>query len=168
MTDDEQRSRHQPVEEDMAMQQRVWRFERLGWYLLSGVVLLALAGVFGRGPLSHAQASSADGRVLVQYARLSRSGVLESLQIRVRGPSNGQVQVLLDGDLFREASLETVQPQPLRSRSEGQGLKLQLGTGTDGTATLYLSLRAETPGRLQGRVSLGPDSEARFSTFIYP
>ena len=168
MTDDEQRSRHQPVEEDMAMQQRVWRFERLGWYLLSGVMRRALAGGGGRGPLSHAQASSADGRVLVQYARLSRSGVLESLQIRVRGPSNGQVQVLLDGDLFREASLETVQPQPLRSRSEGQGLKLQLGTGTDGTATLYLSLRAETPGRLQGRVSLGPDSEARFSTFIYP
>lgn len=152
----------------MSMQQRVWRFERLGWYLLSGVMLLALAGVFGRGPLSHAAASSADGRIQVQYARFSRSGVLESLQIRVKGPSNGQVQVLLDGDLFREASLETLQPQPQRSRSEGQGLQLQLGTGTDGTATLYLSLRVEAPGRLQGRVSLGPDSETRFSSFIYP
>lgn len=168
MTEDEQRSRHQPVEENIAMQQRVWRFERVGWYVLSLVMLLALAGLFGRGPLSQGQASSADGRVQVQYARLSRSGVTEHLKITVRGPHNGQVQVLLDGELFREASLETLQPQPLRSRSEGQGLALQLETGTDGTATLYLTLRADTPGSLEGRVSLGPDSVVHFSSFIYP
>ena len=51
MADDELVSRQQPVQEDMTMQQRVWRFERVGWYLLVVIVLLGLAGVFGNGPL---------------------------------------------------------------------------------------------------------------------
>ncbi|MEN5223510.1 MULTISPECIES: hypothetical protein [Pseudomonas] len=51
MDEDELASRHYPVEEDMRMQQRVWRFERVGWYALVLVVLLGLAGLFGNGPL---------------------------------------------------------------------------------------------------------------------
>ena len=167
MTEDEQRSRHQPVEENMAMQQRVWRFERVGWYVLSLVMLLALAGLFGRGPLSQGQASSADGRAgaIRALEPQRRDGTPEDhgtwpAQRAGRGPAGWE--------LFREASLETLQPQPLRSRSEGQGLALQLETGTDGTATLYLTLRADTPGSLEGRVSLGPDSVVHFSSFIYP
>lgn len=33
-------SRQHPVQEDMTIQQRVWRFERLGWYVLVFIVLL--------------------------------------------------------------------------------------------------------------------------------
>lgn len=51
MDEDELASRHYPVEDDMRMQQRVWRFERVGWYALVLVVLLGLAGLFGNGPL---------------------------------------------------------------------------------------------------------------------
>jgi hypothetical protein len=43
MNDDERVSRRHPVEEDMPMQQRVWRFERVGWYAL---VLIVLMGTF--------------------------------------------------------------------------------------------------------------------------
>ncbi len=83
MADDELVSRQQPVQEDMTMQQRVWRFERVGWYLLVVIVLLGLAGVFGNGPLSNAQVTSADGRLHVEYQRLSRSGTTDSLRITV-------------------------------------------------------------------------------------
>lgn len=41
MPEDEWASRRNPVQEDMSMQQRVWRFERVGWYVLVVIVLLA-------------------------------------------------------------------------------------------------------------------------------
>lgn len=47
MSEDELLSRRHPVQEDIPMQQRVRRFERVGWYVLVAIVLLALAGLFG-------------------------------------------------------------------------------------------------------------------------
>lgn len=61
MTDDELLSRQHPLREDMAMQQRVWRFERVSGYELVVIVLFGLAGVFG-----------------MRRARLTGDNILES------------------------------------------------------------------------------------------
>lgn len=168
MTDDEQASRRYPVHEDMHLQRRVWRFERAGRYALLVLVVAALAGLFGNGPLSQGAVESADGRVQVEYQRFSRSGAVDSLRIRVQGTAGEPLQVLLGGSLFREASIETLQPEPLASLSQGRALLLRVGTGADGVATLYLTLRADTVGTLDGLVRAGPTSAVRFSTFVYP
>ncbi|MBK4997861.1 hypothetical protein IAE37_000137 [Pseudomonas sp. S31] len=166
MHDDE--SRQYPVEEDMPMQRRVWRFERIGWYVLLLIVLLALAGAFGNGPLSEATAVSADGRLRVDYPRLSRAGTTESLRITVHGTPGEPLQLLLGGSLLREASIETLQPEPQASLSHGKSLLLELGTSGDGIATLYLTLRSEHVGSLEGVARIGPSSAVRFTIFLYP
>ncbi|MDN4497554.1 hypothetical protein QYE73_09745 [Pseudomonas mosselii] len=168
MSEDELVSRRHPVQEDMPMQQRVWRFERVGWYVLVTMVLLALAGLFGNGPLSDAEVVSQDGRVRVEYQRLSRSGTTDSLFITVQGTPGQPVEVQLAGSLLRDASIETLQPEPQRSMSHGQAMLFQLGTRHDGVATLYLTLRSEHVGTLEGSVRAGPKSAVRFSTFLYP
>lgn len=96
MSEDELLSRRHPVQEDMPMQQRVWRFERVGWYVLVAIVLLALAGLFGNGPLSDAEVVSQDGRVRVEYQRLSRSGTTDSLFITIQGIPGRPVEVQLE------------------------------------------------------------------------
>ncbi len=168
MNEDEQVSRQYPVEENMSMQRRVWRFERVGWYALLLIVLLALAGVFGNGPLSDATAMSSDGRLQVDYQRLSRAGTTDSLRITMRGAPGEPVQLLLGGSLLRAASIETLQPEPQASLSHGKSLLLQVGTSADGLATLYLTLRSEHVGRLEGVARIGPNTAVRFSTFLYP
>ncbi|TDJ76238.1 hypothetical protein E2H86_14075 [Pseudomonas putida] len=150
------------------MQQRVWRFERVGWYVLVAIALLALAGLFGNGPLSDAEVVSQDGRVRVEYQRLSRSGTTDSIFITVQGIPGQPVEVQLEGSLLRDASIETLQPEPQRSMSHGQAMLFQLGTKQDGVATLYLTLRSEHVGTLQGSVRAGPESAVHFSTFLYP
>ncbi|MEB6592207.1 hypothetical protein MXM82_24225 [Pseudomonas asiatica] len=168
MPEDELVSRGHPVQEDMPMQQRVWRFERIGWYVLVVIVLLALAGLFGNGPLSDAEVVSQDGRVKVEYQRLSRSGTTDNLFITVQGTPGQPVMVELEGTLLRQASIETLQPEPQASMSHGPALLLQLGTSKDGMATLYLTLRSEHVGTLEGVVRAGSNSAVHFSTFLYP
>ncbi|WP_256669367.1 hypothetical protein [Pseudomonas sp. MN1F] len=150
------------------MQQRVWCFERVGWYVLVVIVLLALAGLFGNGPLSDALAMSPDGRVQVAYQRISRSGTSDHLRITVRGTPGQPVRLLLGGNLLREASIEMLQPEPEKSLSQGQSLLLQLGTSEDGIATLYLTVRSDFIGTLEGLVSAGQGSAVHFSTFLFP
>lgn len=168
MSDNESISRSEPIQENMPMQQRVWRFERVGWYVLVLIVLLALAGLFGNGPLSDAEVMSQDGRLKVEYQRLSRSGTTDNLFITVRGIPGQPVTVELEGSLLRKASIETIQPEPQMSMSHGPALLLQLGTSKDGMATLYLTLRSEHVGTLDGTVRAGPQSAVNFSTFLYP
>ncbi len=165
---DEESARHYPVSEDMRMQRRVWRFERLGWYALVGVVGLSLAGLFGNGPLSERTVRSADGRVQVEYARFTRNGAAEQLRIRVQGKPDSEATLLLGGSMFRDLTIETLQPQPLVSVSQGRALLLHLGTDRDGFATLYVTLRNDNIGQFSGTARVGPDSAVRFSTFVYP
>lgn len=167
-TQDEGHSRQFPVSEDMRMQRGVWRFERFGWYALVIVVGLALAGLFGTGPLSERTARSPDGRVEVEYARFTRNGAAEQLRIRVQGKPDDQATLLLDGSMFRDLTVETLQPQPLASLSQGQALLLHLGTDADGIAMLYMTLRNDGVGAFSGQARVGPNSVVRFSTFVYP
>ncbi|MBA1204130.1 hypothetical protein G7009_20630 [Pseudomonas capeferrum] len=168
MTVKEEVSRRQPVEEDMRRQHRAWRFERLGWYGLVLIVVMALAGVFGHGPLSEQSVASVDGRLQVDYQRFSRNGSVENLKIRVKGQPSAQVALLLDGPLVREATIETLQPEPLMSQSQGRALLLHLATDAEGEAALYLSLQYEGIGPLRARARVGSTSAVTFTTFIYP
>jgi hypothetical protein len=168
MPNDEMISRSHPIQENMPMQKRVWRFERVGWYVLVIIVLLALAGLFGNGPLSDAEVVSQDGRLKVEYQRLSRSGTTDNLFITIQGSPGQPVMVELEGSLLREASIETMQPEPQVSMSHGPALLLQLGTSKDGMATLYLTLRSEHVGSLEGVVRSGSNTKVHFSTFLYP
>lgn len=45
------------IEEDLDFQRRMWRLQQIGWALLVLVVVAALLGLFGKGPLSRAVAS---------------------------------------------------------------------------------------------------------------
>ncbi|MGE1527086.1 hypothetical protein ACUDA6_13765 [Pseudomonas ceruminis] len=158
MSEDERVSRRHPVQEDMPMQQRVWRFERAGWYVLVTVVLLALACLFGNGPLSDAEVVSQDGRVRVEYQRLSRSGTTDNLFITVQGIPGQPVEVQLEGSLLREASIEyrDITTGATTVASHGQAILFQLGTKQDGVATLYLTLCS--PAQKLSRCSGAPGS----------
>lgn len=161
-------SREFPIREDVRVQRRVWALERIGWYVLLAVVIAALAGVFGNGPVSHRTVTSTDGRVEVEYARFSRNGAAEHVDIRVKGAPDAQVKLLLDGPMFRDLTVESMQPQPMASVSQGRALLLHLKTDADGVARLYLSLRNDSVGSIVGKARAGSGSAVRFATFVYP
>ena len=83
-------------------------------------------------------------------------------------PPGKPVILLLGGTLLQEASIETLQPEPQVSRSHGEALLLELGTSEDGVATLYLTLRSDYVGTLEGSVRAGPSSAVHFTSFLYP
>lgn len=166
-SEDETASRSHPIIEDMPLQRKVWLFERVGWYGLMIVVILTLLGLFSDGPLSHQEVRSKDGRLRLEYERFSRNGASENMIINVQGEPDSQIEVLIGGSLLKGMTLESLQPQPLRSTSQGGALNLQLRTDFQGIATLYLNLRSENTGIYSTTVSVGPTA-LQLRKFIYP
>ncbi len=119
-------SRSYPVNEDMTLQRKVWRFERWGWYGLVVLMALTLAGLFSKGPLSTADVRSADGQLRVEHQRFLRNGSSDVLVIHLRGKAREPLEVALSGELLRGFNVEMLQPQPLKASTAGEGVKLWL------------------------------------------
>ncbi|WP_225930804.1 hypothetical protein [Pseudomonas siliginis] len=94
------RSRQFPVQEDMAYQLKVWRFERIGWYLLVLCMLLGLLGLFSRGVLSSQEARSDDGKVQVEYEMFHRNGSTNPLKLSVHTAPEATVELDIGGEML--------------------------------------------------------------------
>jgi hypothetical protein len=162
------RSREHPIREDMAYQLKVWRFERVGWYVLVLVVLMGLVGVFSRGLLSSRDVRSEDGKVRVEYEMFHRNGSTNSMKITLSSTSDSQVELELAGQLLEGFSVETLQPEPLRSRSSSHGIRLWLQTDLDGQATLYITLRGDGLGFFRSRIASPGTNGVNLEQFIFP
>jgi hypothetical protein len=160
--------RSQPIQEDMALQRKVWRFERVGWYALVVIVLLTLAGLFSRGPLSTRDISSADGSLRVEYQRFLRNGATDSLTLHLRGGARQLLEVEIAGELLQGFSVQALQPEPLKASSAGAGIRLWLRADADGQARLYLTLLGTGVGFYDSRIRLADHPPLSISQFIYP
>lgn len=110
-----------PVEEDMRFQEREWRIKRMAWAAFAVTVLAALGGLFSRGPLSETQASSADGRFVVEYARFERDGASSQLIVHAAA-EDGQAAIVLDRRFAEVFSIESIEPRPAQAHSLHGGM----------------------------------------------
>lgn len=161
-------SRDYPFREDMVYQAKVWRFERWGWYGLVLVVLLALAGLFSRGPLSARVAQGSDGKIAVEYELFHRNGSTNTMKISVVGIPDTTAQLELVGNLMDGFSIETMQPEPVRATSAGDGLKLWLRTDARGRASVYLTLRGDGLGRFSTRLESPGAVALNLNQYVLP
>ncbi len=84
----------------------------MGW--VSGAVLLvaALAGLFGAGPLSTATAVSEDGSLQVDYERFAHRGGQTGLSITVEDVETEAVGLLVDAGYLESMAVEGITPEP--------------------------------------------------------
>ena len=162
------RSRNYPIREDMAYQLKVWRFERVGWYVLVLVVVLGLVGVFSRGLVSSRDVRSDDGKIRVEYEMFHRNGSTNPMKITVTAKPDSAVELELAGQLLEGFSIETLQPEPLRSRSSSQGIRFWLHTDLNGLATLYITLRGDGLGLFRSQIASPGTSGVRLEQFVFP
>lgn len=164
----EMKDREHPVAEDIQLQRKVWRFERIGWYVLLAVVILTLLGLFSRGPLSSLVAVSDPRDLTVEYERFHRSGGSNSMIIRTQGKPDHPVTVLIGKAMLEGFSIDSIQPQPMTSAGTSDGLALTLMADNRGDTTLYLSWRSSGLGLIKSEIAIVSGGHIPVTQFIYP
>lgn len=156
------------VAEDPAFQHRSWRIQRIGWLVMALLVLGALGGVFGAGPLSRATEESAE--LSVEYPRFARlqAPVRLTLRFPAQAARNGEVRLWLERRYVEKAKLERVVPQPREVEASPERLTYVFAVaGGEGLAAATFHLEFDTFGLVEGRAGTG-SRVLSFRQLVYP
>lgn len=166
-----QRSEGVEVARDLPFQKREWVFERVGWAVMAVIVLLALLGLLGNGPLSSTSAADALGRVKVEYDRFLHYQEPSRLRIHVSGAvtAGDEFRLAFSQDFLDRVEIKRIDPVPT-SAETGEGRHVYVFRVADRgkPTTVTVHFEAERPGVLDARLEAGGGEPLEFWQFVYP
>src|SRR5688572_1556672 len=98
--------------QDLPFHRRQWIVQRIGWGLAVVVLALALAGVFGDGPLSHVRAGNE--ALHVEYERFLRRDDSTEIHFEVRASGTDEVRIGVSSEYLHTFRIESILPYPER------------------------------------------------------
>ncbi|MDQ3686674.1 MAG: hypothetical protein M3430_13905 [Acidobacteriota bacterium] len=159
------------VAQDLEFQRRSWTFQRMGWIVMTLVIVAALLGLFGTGPLSSASVGGEDAPLRMEYSRFARWTAPTTLRVHVGAGnrSEGKARVWLSRDYLEKFQVEGVTPEP-ESVEAWADRHVYFFNAPDSNrpATVTFHLKAQHIGALSGQVGSADEQPIGFGQFIYP
>jgi hypothetical protein len=156
--------------QDPEFQRRTWAAQRVGRVAMALVVLAALLGLIGTGPLSRVSAGDGE-RLTVEYDRFVRRLGENRLVVKVApGAAAGpEVRVWIDADYARSMEVKSVTPEPARMETAADRLTLVFPLARPGAGLeAVVDLRSRAFGPVRGAVGLAGGPTASIAQFVYP
>jgi hypothetical protein len=158
------------IDQDLDFQRREWRVQRVLWVGAALLLVLAVLGLFGTGPISSTTATSGDGTVAVDYHRFVRHDGRASLRFHVSGDqaSNQQIALWISQGYIDNMQIEDITPQPTEVRSAGDRTIFVFAVDQPGDPlNATFSLRPSHIGRISGEAGAG-DARLDIDQLSYP
>ena len=160
------------IETAPLFQRRSWQFERAAWLMMAALIVAALSGLFGDGPLSRAQSPEsmdAAGTLRVGYERFARLNAPLRLQVRVLTPHAGELRLWVSRTYLDHTQIESIMPPPERvAASADQLIYFFRVTDTAAPLDVNFHLTAEQVGPLRGQAGTESSAPVSFQSFIFP
>ena len=135
------------IVEEHAAQERVWLASRIAWAGMALVLALAVAGLFGDGPLSHRRTAASDGSLAVEYEGFQRRNATTAIVLQAAArDTNGAVRICLEHGFTADWRLVRMRPSAVREVATSGGLCLhfavEAGPGPPPPVTISVQPRA--------------------------
>jgi hypothetical protein len=159
------------LEEHLRVQRLGWVVSRTAWIAMAAIVVAALLGFFGGGPLGRRSIEHSSG-VVLHYDGFGRYGADSILRFEVPASAAGGTErpVWLDTDYVQSMKVDNISPEPdTVTQSEGGYLYTFLVSDRASVLEVTFDLTAGAAGRTQGAFSDGTaDQISTFHQFIFP
>jgi hypothetical protein len=159
------------VEADPAFQRRTWLIQRIGWGLFAMLILAALAGLFGSGPLSRTESGAPESGLQVEYDRFARLHAPTTVVIRAdRRPARGDdLAIVLSGAMHREFELSSTMPPSDGASVAPDSAILTFRTDRQsGELTIVLHVKPQQVGMAASRIGIAGGPTHTIRQWIYP
>jgi hypothetical protein len=159
------------IDEAIEFQQRFWTIQRVGWVVLTLFVLAALAGLFGKGPLSSATVVTTDERVEIRHQRFGRYMTSQLLEFRFLSGAE-QPTLWISHDIIDAFSVQSVFPQAESTQIDSAGVTYRfaasaLAKGASSPAVVF-EITPQRPGMIRGSLGASRDEATPVWQFVYP
>jgi len=158
------------ISEDYGFQRREWRWQSVGRWGLIAIIVAALAGLTGKGPLSRSHAESNDGACSVNYDRFLRNHDAATLQIQFRATTGeSATPLVIDAAYLRGIRILRLEPQPTRELASSETHTWIFEHPPDAT-DLQVTVHFEPIGygTLHGTIHAGGIEPVSIGQFVYP
>lgn len=110
------------------------------------IVLLALTGLLGTGPLSSASSSAHGDALVVSYDRFMRRTVQSKVVFRLNRPASGTtLTILVPNSFLDRASVQGMEPRAITERADQDGISYSFDLGSMRKGRVAIDVKPSSP-----------------------
>ncbi len=144
----------------------MWRIQQVSPYVLVGIVVLGLAGLFGNGPLAWAHAER--GTVAVAYDRLLLMQTPHEIEITIGQIAGDSVTFWIDSAYLRQVQIDRISPEPTAMVQGPDRTFYTVRVAPDANvAQITMQMRFASPGLFEASIGRGGEEPVTFGQFVY-
>jgi hypothetical protein len=159
------------IKQDLTFQRREWRIQRVVWLLLAALLVAALAGLLGPGPLSSTsrQAAGFD----VHYLRFTRWQAPHTLTITVLPSAGPTVALAINRSYLDSMQVQQITPQPASVKLSGNNYIFDFDNRRAQLPTdIAFDLQPSSMGTVHAIIGLltpgSPTASVHLTQLVYP
>lgn len=157
------------IDQDLDVQRREWRVEKIAWVVFICVLLAGLLGLLGSGPLARAVAGEEGSALWVEYPRLARHLAPDRMRVHAAHDGERDVRIWIERDYLERLDHALFSPEP--ESSEGLPDRVVYTfRPISGANELTVELRFELAdvGLLHARLGAVDGPSLEFRQLVFP
>ena len=159
------------LDEDLPFQRAEWRVQRIGWVVWGLIIVAALAGLMGSGPLSSTEASATDGSTSIRYDRFVHYHHESQLELTIHRDLVGgtALNVHVSQALLDRIQIIRIEPQPTSRQLAADGIVYSFShQDRMESAKIVVHLDFRKFGTTAGQIRVAGHAPVKLRHFVYP
>jgi hypothetical protein len=152
------------IDQDLEFHHRLWIVQRVGWVIVGLLLIAALAGVFGSGPVS--SSSVGNSAVRLEYQRFGRLQQPTTIRFHFSSEAGDVAKLFFNRKYLESFVIEHITPPPDEVEPASQWLIYSFKRREPTSVTFHL--RPDEFGLFSGEARLAEGEPISFRQFIYP
>lgn len=155
--------------EDMRHQRREWKAEHIGWWVMGAIVLAAVAGLVGPGPLSWTTTGAPGAKLWVEHQRFARYQAPMEIKVHFEQPTGAEeIRIGMNREFYAATEAE-ISPAPEKTELKRDRVVFVFPAPPAGGDTgVVFRMRPTQRWRHNVRIWFGDEHAVTLRIFVFP
>jgi hypothetical protein len=159
------------LDQDPAHVRHEWTMERIGWFVMALVLLAALLGLLGPGPLSWASTGAEETGLQIHYHRFEHHSSPHRLEVYVGAgmAQEGALRLRVDRDYLEQVEVTQIDPEPEQMELTANEIIYTFNVPMpDQPVRIFFYTEVHGYGLVPASIEVVGGPKVDFSQFFYP